>query len=92
MHVPKDSRYTTIRIQVESNNLKNIADILDYIPASILAQDLPLKPTRLNKIFANPAQFTMHEMHLLAELIDCDFKRIFHLLSDEVVRLKTAGQ
>jgi hypothetical protein len=88
MHVPiRDPRYTTVRILIEDHKINRITDIFKYIPPSVVAKDMHTNITALENKFAHLWQFTIGDIYRLAEIIDCDFHLIFHIISDEVIRL-----
>lgn len=76
-------KYTTLRILIDTGAVTSLRQILDYMPAEILAKDLKDDPGRLIDLFFNTKDITMNEINALAELVDCDFEQMARLVVNQ---------
>ena len=68
----KDKRYETVKILIDTGNLKRLSDIIDNIPPGILAKDLSTNYNRLIKVIENPSELRLRELVKLANLLGID--------------------
>jgi hypothetical protein len=69
-------KYATLRILIDTGGLTSLREILDHIPAEVLATDLNDDAERLVDLFFNTKDITMDEINAIAELIGCDFEQM----------------
>jgi hypothetical protein len=75
-NILQDPRYATLRILIDTGRLNTLREILDYIPAEVLATDLNDDAERLVDLFFNLKNITMNEINDLATVIGCDFEKM----------------
>ncbi|MDP4216296.1 MAG: hypothetical protein Q8927_08840 [Bacteroidota bacterium] len=75
----KDRRYSTVKVLIETGNIKSFAGIFDHIPKSVVYADLGMNYTRFTKLLSNPALFTLQELITLAGFMGIDPKIIIEM-------------
>lgn len=75
----RDKRYNTTRLLIQSGDVKNLEDVFDIIPPSVVARDFGTNYTRFTKLAANPELFRLKEIYALADLFEVDPRKMFDL-------------
>jgi hypothetical protein len=78
-----DSRYATLRILIDTGALTSLREILDHVPAEVLAADLKDDAGRLIDLFFNTKDIIMNEINAWAEVIGCDFEQMAKLVVNQ---------
>jgi hypothetical protein len=75
----KDRRYSTVKVLIETGNIKSFREIFDHIPKSVVYSDLGMNYTRFAKLIDNPALFTLLELITLSGFFGIDPKLMIDL-------------
>jgi hypothetical protein len=85
----KDNRYNIARIFIEKGEIKTIAQIFDYIPKSVVSQELKTNNNRFTRLISDPLEFKLIELSKIASAIGIDTKVLVNMaLQDENRRNK----
>lgn len=68
----KDNRYNVVRILLEKGEIKTIVQIFQYIPKSIVSQDLRTNNNRFTQLVKDPHRFKISELVKIAGAIDIE--------------------
>jgi hypothetical protein len=75
----KDRRYSTVKVLIETGNIKSFREIFDHIPKSVVYSDLGMNYTRFAKLIDSPALFTLQELITLAGFFGIDSRKMIDL-------------
>jgi hypothetical protein len=75
----KDRRYSTVKVLIETGNIKSFREIFDHIPKSVVYSDLGMNYTRFAKLIESPTLFTLQELITLAGFFTLDPKLMIDL-------------
>ena len=79
-----DHRYSFLKTLIEAGEIKELCQIIDVIPASIVYKDLGINYSRFKKLIARPKLFTLEELILLASFCKMEPKAIINLAYDQI--------
>ena len=79
----KDKRYNTVRNLILGGYLKTFNEIFDTIPKSVVAADLGLNSTRINRVIDNNGRFFVDDLFKLAALLDVPEIKIMELVCNQ---------
>lgn len=79
----KDKRYNTVRNLILGGYLKTFNEIFDTLPKSIVAKDLGLNSTRINRVIENIGRFFVDDLFKLAVLLDVPEIKIMELICNQ---------
>lgn len=80
----KDNRYNVVRILIEKGEIKTIAEIFDYIPKSVVRDELGTNNKRVTRLINHPLEFTLLELRKIARAIGIKTKVLSNMaLQDE---------
>ena len=83
----KDNRYNIARIFIEKGEIKTIAQIFDYIPKSVVRNELRTNTTRFTRLIHDPLEFKLIELSKIARAIGIETKVLVNMaLQDELRR------
>jgi hypothetical protein len=82
----KDERYGYIKSLIESHNITRLDQWFPVVPKTKLAKDATLGIDRFNTLISNVGQFTISEMHALAELLDVKYEVIHKMILDQFIQ------
>ena len=85
-----DSRYSTIKVLIESGHIKSFPDIFQYIPKTTVYRDLGVNFNRFSNAIFDPSQFRMNELLNLADMLEMDPKKIIDMAYEQIVTMKMA--
>ena len=74
-----DSRYTTIKVLMESGHITTFRQIFDYIPKTVVYKDLRVNFKRFSKAILDPSGLSLGELRTLAEFFDLDTKKLIDM-------------
>lgn len=83
-----DPRYETVRGLLEAGAIKKFTDIFDWIPKTVVRQDINTNGKRINKLAENPSGFTLNEVYQISSLIGYDTKKLVNMALDEMHELE----
>ena len=86
----KDRRYKTVKIMIEGGHLTEFHQIFDYIPKSIVANDLGTNYNRLIRLIEHVEQFTLKELFTLSSFCNLDSKLILDLVYNQYANERKA--
>ena len=86
----KDRRYKTVKIMIEGGHLTEFNQIFDYIPKSVVANDLGTNYNRLIRLIEHVEQFTLKELFTLSSFCDLDSKLILDLVYNQYANERKA--
>lgn len=84
----RDQRYETIQALLKLGKIENFNDIFNYIPFSVIANDLHTNRPRMKKMIANPLLWQLAEIYQLAEFIGYDRKKLGLMVIDQVEKMR----
>lgn len=79
----KDKRYNTVRNLILGGYLKTFNEIFDTLPKSIVAQDLGMNSTRINRVIDNNGRFFVDDLFALAALLDVPEIKVMELVCNQ---------
>jgi hypothetical protein len=82
----KDERYGYIKSLIEGQNITRLDQWFPVIPKTKLAKDARLGIDRFNTLISNVGQFSIAEMHALAELLDVPYEVIHKMILDQYLQ------
>jgi len=77
--MPKDKRYSAIKVLIQAGHITSFRQIFDHLPVSLVYKNLGMNYTRFKKLINNTPLFTMAELIRFANLLDMDPKIIIDL-------------
>lgn len=80
----KDKRYKAVQKLIESGEIVHFDDVFQYIPRSIVAEDMGFNYRTLVGKISSPLRFTAGEIIQLANLIEIDPDILFKSISKEM--------
>ena len=86
--MPKDKRYSTVKILMETGHLTSLLEIFDTLPKSVVAKDFGTNYTRFNRLIKNPDEFKMKEVYTLAKLFEIDEMKMITLVHSQYISKK----
>jgi hypothetical protein len=86
----KDRRYKTVKIMIEGGHLTEFSQIFDYIPKSVVANDLGTNYNRLIRLIEHVEQFTLKELFTLSSFCDLDSKLVLDLVYNQYANERKA--
>jgi hypothetical protein len=89
----KDRRYKTLKILIEGGHIKELRQMFDHIPKSVVSQDLGMNYERFVNKINHIELFTLKELFLIMTFIGVDEKLMLELafsqyLADKKKKLK----
>ena len=85
----KDHRYNVARIFLEKGEIKTIEQIFDYIPKSVVSQELKTNNNRFTRLIGDPLEFKLIELSKIARAIGIETKVLVNMaLQDENKRTR----
>jgi hypothetical protein len=81
--MPKDHRYTAVKVLIESGHIKIFKQIFDYIPVSVVSNSYGSNYTRFVRLIRNPSQFKLKDLVILASLFDVDSMKMIELVFNQ---------
>jgi hypothetical protein len=82
----KDKRYKAVQKLIESGEIVDFDDVFQYIPRSIVAEDMGFNYRTLVGKISSPLRFTAGEIVQLANLIEIDAGVLFNAISKEICK------
>ena len=80
----KENRYNIVRIFIEKGDIKTIHEIFDYIPKSVVRNELRTNNTRFTRLINDPLEFKLIELSKIARAIGIETKVLVNMaLQDE---------
>lgn len=76
----KDKRYSTLKVMLDTGNLKSFSEVFDIIPKSVVASDLGINYTRFLVKLENLEDFTLREILKLSLQMEVEALAIITLL------------
>ena len=62
IEMPKDPRYTTIKVLIEAGHIMSFREIFVFIPKTVVYRDLGVNFNRFDSAIANPSKFRIKEL------------------------------
>lgn len=87
-----DTRYSTIKVLIESGHIKSFRQIFDFIPKTVVYKDLAVNFNRFSRAILDPSAFTIKELMALAEMFDIDAKKTIDMAYEQVMVTKKRRQ
>lgn len=75
-----DKRYKVVKVMIENGAITEFRQIFEYIPKSIVANDLGTNYNRLIRLLKKVEDVSLEEIFKLSEWIDIECDVIFKLL------------
>lgn len=90
--VVADTRYSTIKVLIESGHIKSFRQIFDFIPKTVVYRDLAVNFNRFSRAILDPSAFTIRELIALAEMFDVDAKKMIDMAYQQALTVKKSRQ
>jgi hypothetical protein len=78
----KDIRYNSIVPMFKGNNIKEFKDIFEYVPRSVVAEDIGKKVTRFDQL----EDITALELFMLGNLCELNLAKMFSLVKAQLIQ------
>ena len=82
----KDKRYSTIKVLVETKNIKQLSDIFDTLPKTVLAKDMGMNYGRFLRKTKELELFSLKEIYSIADLINVDRGLLLDVIHEQANR------
>lgn len=79
----KDKRYSTIKVLIETDNIKYLSDMFDTLPKTVLAKDIGMNYGRFSRKTKMLELFNLKEIFKIADLIQVDRQRLLDIIVSE---------
>lgn len=84
----KDPRYKTLKIMIETGNIKAFEEMFNVVPKTVVATDLGINYGRFLDKLNSLQDFSLKELFKLADLIEVDNKAVVNIVLNDVERKK----
>jgi len=88
----RDNRYNIARIFIENGEITTIPQIFDYIPKSVVSQELKTNNNRFTRLISDPLEFKLIELSKIASAIGIDTKVLVNMALEDENRRNKAGK
>ncbi len=78
-----DDRYEKIKRMIEYGEIKEIKDILNFVPKTVIANDLNKRPDRIAELMKTPEDFKFREIFELASHCEVGKAVLVNLIINE---------
>lgn len=78
-----DTRYNTVRLLITHGKIQAFSEIFDYLPKSILAQELNTNSTRMGKLISQPSNLRLWELKIIADLTNISVDKVISLIDEQ---------
>ena len=72
----KDRRYHAVKVLIDAGDIESIIHIFDFIPKTIVCNDLHINRQRFNQAIHNPSLFKKSDLEALAKLIGTSYRKL----------------
>jgi len=76
----KDKRYNTIKVLIETNNIKQLSDVFETLPRTVLAKDIGINYGRFLRKTADLELFDLKEIYRIADFIGVERKSVLDII------------
>jgi len=84
--MPRDKRYHTVKVLIETGHIKTFAQIFEHIPVSVIYRDMGMYYSRFKRLLQSPGLFSIAELSTLAGFIGIDPKIIIGLAYEQYMK------
>lgn len=84
----RDERYARVKRMIDYGEIKEIKDILEFIPKTVIAIDLNKKPNRIQTLMNKPEEFKFGEIFTIASFCQIDPDKLVSLIKNEYLNKK----
>lgn len=88
----KDNRFEIVRMLIEQGKIKSIAQIFEYVPKSIMSQELKTNNNRFTRLMHDPTEFKFTELVKIAEAFNISWEVIGNMAIQDEVRIRRAAK
>jgi len=88
----KDNRYNIARIFIEKGEIKTIDQIFDYIPKSVVRNELRTNNTRFTRLINDPLEFKLIELSKIARALGIETKILVNMALQDENRRNRSGK
>ena len=78
--------YEVFKLAFQNGKVKLIREVQQYIPITVLCQDMLLNYNTLSKRLLDPGRLTLSDVLKLAKLSDIEATELFSLTKKEILR------
>ncbi len=75
-----EAPFSTAKKLILTDNIKNISELLETIPKTVLAKAMKTSPKRFNGLIENPQLFTFQDAYIIADLIGVSKEKILNII------------
>jgi len=79
----KDIRYESVKVLIETGRIQEFHQIFNYLPKSILAQDLGTNNNRMTRLINHVEQFTLEELFRISHLLGVSYKTVLTIVHNQ---------
>jgi|ADGO01.1.fsa_nt_gi hypothetical protein len=88
--MPKDHRYKTVKVLIESGLIAEFNQIFLYIPKSVVSEDLGINYSRFVRLLQQVELFRLKELMLMSNFFEIDGKVMIELAHNQYLADKRA--
>jgi len=88
--MPKDHRYKTVKVLIESRLITEFNQIFLYIPKSVVSEDLGINYNRFVLLMQQVELFRLKELMLMSSFFEIDGKVMIELAHNQYLADKKA--
>lgn len=85
MAVQNKKRFEIIKIMIENGHIKEFRQIFDYIPKSIIKEELRTNNDRITRLISNVGEFRLEEILTVSELLHTDFIKTVQIACTQIL-------
>lgn len=84
----KDNRYTVVKDLYAAKRIESFHQIFDYIPKTVVAEDIGTSAKRMTRLIEAPHTFTAEEIYLMSELFSIPLDKLYMLVMQHYIHHK----
>jgi hypothetical protein len=85
----RDKRYMPIKVAIEGGIITEFHQIFEFIPPTVIAQDIQANYDRVKKLRTNPELLTYEEAFVLSDYIQIAYQKISELVYNQYNKNKS---
>lgn len=81
-------KYTTVKFLIENGQIKQIKEIFEIMPKTVMLRDFRINFGRFNAALADPSRFRLSELKAIADLFKVDARLLVDMAYNQMVKPK----
>lgn len=78
-----EAPFSTAKKLIQTDNIKDLSELLETIPKTALANAMKTSPKRFNRLIENPRLFMFEDAYTIADLIGVGKEKILNIIHAE---------